>query len=250
MKFQKDHVLIADGRIEKLEVESVANGIRDTLAQDGGSTWIFAQRALAAIEIDCSDCKYFEVGPRRGLHTILIDLHKPKSITCVEAPNKLRADDRYLRENRLWIPNIQTENLEVHYQDFDKFISEEKYDLLFYCGVLYHNINQVGQLKKLHSIAADGAYMIFESATTRNEDLMNKNVIEVHYPPYSPAARAQTCVFRPSKDACKSMLDIAGWEIVETSDGQDDVDNLNRISILCRKGFPRKNRHLSDKNLS
>ena len=236
MKFVPDHYLLQ-------------GDMTITRQQEGGDTWIFAQRALAKVELDCSDCNFFEVGPKHGLHTLLIDTHQPKSITCVEGPNKLRSNERYLRENRMWIPHVKTEKFEVHYQDFDRFVSEEKYDLIFYAGVIYHNINQMGQLKRLHDIAEDGAYMVFESSTTRSEDLMDKNVVEVHYPPYSPADRAQTCVFHPSKLACKSMLDIAGWEVIETSDEYEDIANPNRINILCRKGVPRKNRHLTDENL-
>ena len=91
--------------------------------------------------------------------------------------------------------------------------------------------------------------MIFESYTTRNQELSDKNVIEVHYPPYSPADRAQTVLFHPSKLACKSMLEITGWEVIETSDNYEDIANPDRINILCRKGIPRRNRHLTDENL-
>lgn len=220
-----------------------------TRKQEGGDTWIFAQRSLANTGLDCSDCRFFEVGPKHGLHTLLIDTHQPKSITCVEGPNKLRSDERYFRENRTWIPHIKTEKFEVHYQDFDHFVSEERYDLIFYAGVIYHNTNQMGQLNRLYDIAAPGAYMMFESSTTRTAEFMDKNIIEVHYPPYSPADRAQTVVFHPSKLACKSMLDVAGWDIIETSDDYEDISNPDRINILCRKGTPRKNRHLTDENL-
>mgnify|MGYP003656741319 CR=1 FL=1 len=236
MKFKKDALFIQDSF-------DATKGI------EGGDTWIFAQRALANANVDCSECNFFEVGPKHGLHTVLIDAHQPKSITCVEAPNKLRSNERYLRENRTWIPHIKTENFYVHYQDFDKFVSEDKYDLLFYAGVMYHNINQIGQLKRLHALASEDAYMVFESSTTRNEKFIDENVIELHYPPYSPANRAQTCVLHPSKLACKSMLDMTGWEVIETSDDYDDIANIERINILCRKGTQRKNRHLTDDNL-
>ena len=120
MKFNTDS-LLADG------------GLDATRELEGGDIWIFAQRALAKTDIDCSDYDFFEVGPKHGLHTRLIDLHLPNSITCVEAPNKLRSNERYFRENRTWVPHIKTERFELHYQDFDKFVSEEKYSLIFLC---------------------------------------------------------------------------------------------------------------------
>lgn len=222
-----------------------------TISQhEGGYAWVFAQRALSSIDIDCSECDFFEVGPKHGMHTLMIDEHNPKSITCVEAPNKLRSNDRFAGENRRWVPHIKTENFELHYQDFDNFVSDRKYNLLFYTGVFYHNVNQIGQLQKLYNISSDDAYMIFESSTTRNEEYMDKNIIEVHYPPYSPMFRdVQTCVFHPSKLACKTMLNIAGWDIVATSDDYEDTLNPERINILCKKGIPRKNRHFTDENL-
>ena len=106
------------------------------------------------------------------------------------------------------------------------------------------------QLQKLYDMASENAYMIFESSTSSNLDLVDKNVIEVHYPPYSPIHRnVQTVVFHPTKLACKSMLEICGWEIIETSDDHDDLSHEYRVNILCKKGLLRKNPHLTDENL-
>tara|TARA_A100000164_G_C21883753_1_gene761614 strand:+ start:392 stop:1132 length:741 start_codon:yes stop_codon:yes gene_type:complete len=232
MKFKKDNFMppLPDGTIEK------------TLQYEGGATWIFAQRALANTELDCSECRYLEVGPKHGIHTLLIDCHKPKSITCVESPGKLRHNETFLRYNRTWVPHIETEDFEMLYQDFGRFSSKEKYDLLFYCGVLYHNIDQMGHLKKLHDLASEDAYVIFESCTSRNKDLKDKNLIEIHYQPYSDLYRgAVTPIFFPTKLACMSMLEISGWNVLETSDDYSDISNPERVTILCQKGSPMKN---------
>ena len=237
MKFKKDGILINAS-------------LEDTMLQEGGATLIFAQRALANTGIDCSDIKYFEIGPKHGIHTSVIDLHEPKSITCVEAPNKFRNSHKFLEQNYRWVTSIKTEKFDMHYQDFDNFKSKERYGLIFYAGVIYHNTDQMSQLRKLHDIADENAYMIFESSTTRDDNLIDKNVIEVHYKPYSTldVGAPQTCIFHPSKTACKSMLDITGWEIIETSDEYKDLHNKYRINILCKKGSKRKNRHLTDEN--
>ena len=146
-----------------------ANGsIKETMLLEGGSTFIFAQRALSKVNYDLSGKSYFEVGPKHGLHTTLIDIHEPNSITCVEAPNKFRSD-KLNEQNRQWITTIKTEKFDMHYQDFNDFFSYKKYDLLFYSGVMYHNVNQIGQLKKLHELASDDGYLLFESSTTRNK---------------------------------------------------------------------------------
>ena len=174
MKFEEDKFL--------------ATNQEATRKLEGGISWIFAQRALSKQDIDCSNCHFLEIGPKHGLHTLGIDMYKPKSITCVDAPNKIRSIERKSHENRdQWVSQIKTENLELHYQDFDVFTSHKKFDLLFYCGVIYHNINQMHQLQKLYDMASENAYMIFESSTSSNLDLVDKNVIEVHYPRILPS---------------------------------------------------------------
>jgi len=235
MKFEKNRVLL-DGSIEK------------TRDFEGGNFWLFIQNALAAVGFDASGIKYFEVGPKHGLHTVAIDNYHPESITCVEAPNKFRSNEIFSRQNGSWVGLVKTEKFDFHYQDFSEYTANKTFDLLFYSGIIYHNIDQIGQLRKLHEIASPGAYLAFESSTTRTESLIDLNVIEVHHPPYSSMYRdVETCLFHPSKKACKSMLEITGWEIVDDSDNHEEFSSLDRISILCKKSTPKRNRHLVEK---
>ena len=74
MKFKKDSILINAS-------------LEDTMLQEGGTTLIFAQRALANTNIDCSDIKYFEIGPKHGIPNLkqfrksfLIILNQKKSM--------------------------------------------------------------------------------------------------------------------------------------------------------------------------
>ena len=130
-------------------------------------------------------------------------------------------------------------------KDFINFNSQIKYDMIFYAGVIYHNINQMEHLQKLYELASEGAYLIFESSTSRNETIKDMNVIEVFHPPYSEYYRdASTMSFQPTKLACKSMLNLAGWEILTTCEEYEDLGEVDRINILCRKSYPHRNRHL------
>jgi hypothetical protein len=223
----------------------INGSVENTLKFEGGSTWIFAQNSLSKFEFDLSNKKYLEIGPKHGHHTRLIDMHQPQSITCIEAPNKFRSDEIYKSQNGSWVSKIKTEKFDFHYQDFITFSSIETYDLIFYSGIIYHNIDQIGHLKKLHSIASEGAFLLFESSTTREESLMDLNVIQVHHPPYSSLYRdMETIRFHPTKKACKSMLEICGWEIVDDTDNYENLSNRERIAILCRKSIPVRNRHI------
>lgn len=235
MKFQKNLFLI-NGSLER------------TLQVEGGSTIVFAQNALAQVGFDSEGIHFFEVGPKHGVHTLVIDSYNPASITCVEAPNKFRSAELFTTQNGKWISKIRTESFEIHYQDFSNFVSARKYDLLFYCGVMYHNVDQMNQLKKLHDLAADGAMLVFESSTVRTQSLQDMNVIEVHHPPYSEFFRGiETCSFHPSKKACKSMLEIAGWTIVDETDNHPELANPERIALLCSRGQQKRNRHLVER---
>ena len=235
MRFIKDKVLL-DGSIEK------------TKAFEGGNFWLFIQRALSEVNFDTESIRYFEVGPKHGLHTLAIDSYQPMSITCVEAPNKIRSNEMFKIQNGSWINLVKTERFDIHYQDFSEYTTENKFDLIFYSGIIYHNTDQIGHLKKLHSIANTGAYLAFESSTSRNEVIKDLNVIEVHHPPYSGLYRGiETCSFHPTKKACKSMLEITGWEIIDDSDNHEEFSSPERISILCKKSDPKRNRHLVEK---
>ena len=209
-----------------------------TLDIEGGRTWIFAQRGLASLELDINRLNYFEVGPKHGLHTLCINQYKPASITCVESPTKLK-EERF----NAWQKQLNT-NFKIVHEDFNIYFDDKLYDLIFYTGVIYHNINQISQLKKLHSLASEDAYMIFESATSRNEKIKEENMIEVFHPPYSNQYRdVKTISFLPTKLACKSMLELSGWEIISTCEDYEDLELVDRINILCKKNNSLKSLH-------
>jgi 2-polyprenyl-3-methyl-5-hydroxy-6-metoxy-1,4-benzoquinol methylase len=167
-----------------------------------------------------------EIGPKGGDHTRIIDSLFPKSITCVEL-----AEKRNLVSG--WCKNIKAP-FNVHYVDLLRWKTKDNYDLILFSGVLYHNIEQIRLIKKLRSlIKLDGAF-ILESATTRNNTLRNLNVIEVFWP--DGYRNTKTVRFLPSKLACRSLLEISGFKIIETSDTNTAYVSPDRLSAICSTG--------------
>lgn len=220
------------------------NSFEKTMNLEGGRTVIFFQRALGELNLDCKGLDYFEVGPKHGLHTMIIDNYNPNSITCIDAPTKIR-NKKWLNQSVPWISHIKTENFTIAYEDFSNYVSKNKYDILNYSGVLYHNINQIHHLEKLYSLGKPGSFLIIESSTTRNKELEDKNVIEVHHPPYSDLYNnTPSITFHPSKKALMSMLDTCGWEVIKSQDEYDDLKVDGRLALLCvKKDKLRKNLH-------
>jgi hypothetical protein len=80
--------------------------------------------------------------------------------------------------------------------------------------------------------------MIFTSSTTRNEKLKDMNVIEVHYPPFTPYYRGvKSCKFHPSRKACMSMLEMTGWEVLFNEERYDDLryPDDDRIALIAKR---------------
>ncbi len=193
------------------------------------------QRELPKLDLDLSSTSYLEVGPKHGNHTLYVDKHQPQDITLVELPSK----------HLEWARSLSSPT-EVVYTDFLRFNKPEgkQYGLMLFCGVLYHNTEQLRLLKKLRSFATNDAVLVFESATNRTPELQGKNLIEVFWP--DRYRGVPTLIFQPTKLACKSMLEIAGWQVIASSDDHHDLSNPDRVCYTCRPCDPAKTYERSD----
>lgn len=171
-------------------------------------------------KVDCADKKILEVGPKHGRHTVLVSSKGAKEITCVDLPHKKGMITR-------WQKSIKCK-LSVHYEDFLRWQTDERFDVILFAGVIYHNTEQLRLLKKIRALcASEKTILYFESATTRTKDLQNRDVIEVHWP--KPYRDTKTIRFLPSHSACLALLEMAGWEILEV-----DKSNPQRLQVICR----------------
>lgn len=190
---------------------------------EGAPAAVLMQRCLDGFEVSGVDV--LEVGPKHGLHTRLVDAHGPKSITLVELEEKRGMTSA-------WLKDIKSPT-EVFYQDLLRFNTGKRFGLILLAGIIYHNTEQLRLLKKVWALGAPGCKLVFESATTRTPALQALNVIEVHWP--RSYRDTGTVKFLPSKQACVSMLEMAGWRVLDTSDRHQDEANPDRITVVCER---------------
>jgi hypothetical protein len=176
---------------------------------------------MAKETIDPTDYRVLEIGPKHGHHTAFIDSMNPKYITLLELKSKKPQVNK-------WIKTIKSKH-KLLYQDFNTYDSDEKYNMIWMMGVIYHNLNPVGMLRRAHSFAADEAYLCFESATTRNKDLKKHSVIEVLPNGPNNILACPPKMF-PSKQGCLDLLELTGWEVIHHK-----FISTDRITVLAKK---------------
>lgn len=114
-----------------------------------------------------------------------------------------------------WLPDVSqlcnTTHIEANilYMVKDQFKQMGKFDLIFCCGVLYHNAEQLRLLKKLYDLSNINGRVVIESATTRNNKLYNLNIVEIHWP--KTYRNLDTITHLPSRFAIKSWLEMVGF---------------------------------------
>jgi len=98
--------------------------------------------------------KILELGPLEGVHTYMLDKHKPAVIHAIEA-NKLSFMRCLITKNLLGLDSAR-----FMLGDFRQWLehSEERYDLIVASGVLYHMTDPV-QLIELMSRRSDALYL-------------------------------------------------------------------------------------------
>jgi hypothetical protein len=188
---------------------------------EGGATHEFMRLMFENNNFDVAGKHVLEIGPKHGLHTRFICQKNPASVTCVELECKRTLVNK-------WSKNLQ---VEFRFGDFLNLDFDQKYDLILFAGVIYHNIEQIRMLRKLRTLASDNCALIFESSCIRDKKLIDENVIQIFWP--DQFRKTPTVRFMPSKRAAISMLEMAGWKIVGNADEVPELTNPERINLFC-----------------
>jgi 2-polyprenyl-3-methyl-5-hydroxy-6-metoxy-1,4-benzoquinol methylase len=167
-----------------------------------------------------ADKRVLEIGPKHGIQTRFISENNPKEIVCVDLENKREA-------HQTWMHLINS-TFKIHYMDMFEYKDDDKFDVILFNGVIYHLEDQMLALKHLYSLSKPGGVIFFESATARNQENHDKNIIEVYLP--ETYRNVPTVKFVPSKLACKSMIEHAGWKIL----AEDENIERERICLLAK----------------
>lgn len=172
--------------------------------------------------------KILEIGPKHGLDSIFLASLKPKELILIDLPSKAV-------KVREWLPKVSnlcnTTFIEANllYMSDDQFKNLGRFDLIFCCGVLYHNVEQLRFIKKLYDLTNRNGRLVIESATTRNKKLINLNIVEIHWP--KPYRNIGTITHLPSRYAIKSWLEMVGFSNVKFHNIYSKKLNLYRAVL-------------------
>ena len=114
-----------------------------------------------------------------------------------------RAPTRYVQGNLLYL-------------EPEELAALGRFELVWCCGVLYHNVEQLRLLRRLFHLTATGGGVVVESSTTRSRRLARQNVVEIHW--LRPYRDQRTITHHPSRLAIKSWLEMAGFTDVRIED--------------------------------
>jgi SAM-dependent methyltransferase len=175
--------------------------------------------------------RILEVGPKHGQDSQLLASLRPRELALVERPVKhdLTAG---------WLPAVgrlcPTRLVEADLLDLDEESLDDlgRFDLVWCLGVLYHNDEPVGLLRRLHDLCEPGGLLVLETSLTRNLRLYRKNVVEVHWP---ETFRGGRVTHLPSRRAAASWLEIAGFTGVEPVDVYSWYTGWQRAVFLARR---------------
>jgi 2-polyprenyl-3-methyl-5-hydroxy-6-metoxy-1,4-benzoquinol methylase len=177
--------------------------------------------------------RFLEIGPKDGEDTERLHSLNPKEFIMFDLPDKSE-------QNEKWKDNLQkTDKLYIKnflYLSNKEYEDLEKFDLIYFTGVLYHNPEQLRFIKKLYDKLNDNGVLVLESATIRNYALRKTNVVQVFYP--TTYRNTTTITHLPSKHAIKSWLNMVGFQkIIDSNCFKPENYNVqsNRYACLAQK---------------
>ena len=155
--------------------------------------------------------RVLEIGPKHGEDSACLASLTPSELVLLDLAEK---SDLV----HTWLPAIACPTRYVEgnllYLAADALRALGTFDLVWCCGVLYHNVEQLRLIRKLFQLTHPGGRVVIESATTRNRHLQGRNVVELHWP--RPYRELPTITHLPSRNAIRSWMEMVGFgEVVD-----------------------------------
>jgi hypothetical protein len=160
--------------------------------------------------------RILEVGPKHGEDSRLLLSLAPSELVLVDRPDKRDMVGA-------WLPGLvkdgEAADARVTYHEGlleDVAASLGAFDLIFCCGVLYHNVDQARMLRTLYALARPSALVVVESATIRRRRLADLPLVEVHWP--TTYRDVPTVTHLPSRATIVAWMQMAGFREVGVED--------------------------------
>jgi SAM-dependent methyltransferase len=164
--------------------------------------------------------RMLEVGPKYGVHSLLIDEHlRPAELVFSDF-----AADRHLHER--WESQLRAPHRWV-YGDLRlarELLEQERFDVVFFLGVLYHSAFHLPLLGMLNRVTKLGGEMLLETTVDPRPD----SSIRLRWQRGTGKAKAV-----PTLDALRIELAWTGWR--EVTRFADYRPGSNEVVLLCRK---------------
>jgi len=179
--------------------------------------------------------RILEIGPRDGLDSRRLAALAPGELVMIDLPEKGEG-------NRGWLGEISCPHryIEANYLYMDRAERDrlERFDLIWFTGVLYHNAEQLRLLRALFRQLAPGGWLVLESATLRGpRRIQDGAYVQIHWP--QTFRNTGTITHLPSAGAIRAWLDMAGFaQIVDSNCYAKTNPDLigQRYAALARKG--------------
>jgi len=202
-----------------------------------GFNWLRSIGFLGSLE----GCRVLEVGPKHGLDSRLLAGLGPAELVLIDLPSK----GNLVRE---WLPEVGRVCPTRYVEENLLYLSREglaglgRFDLVWCTGVLYHNAEQLRLIRRLFDLCQAGGRLVLETATTRNEALVDLNVVEIHWP--QTYRDTGTVTHLPSLRAVRSWLDMVGFaDIARHEVYQSEVDRFRALFTASRGQDAREGRY-------
>lgn len=159
--------------------------------------------------------RILEIGPKHGQDSLLLSTLEPAELVLIDLPEKTPRVRQWLSTlhgagSVRWIEG------NFLYLTAEQYLELGQFDLVWCCGVVYHNVEQLRMFRRLfHACRVNGSVVI-ETATTRNRALSGLNVVEVHWP--HTYRGVPTITHLPSRRAVQSWLEMVGFSDVRIED--------------------------------
>jgi len=159
---------------------------------------------------DFAGKRVLEIGPRHGVHSRQIAhyLH-PSEFVMVQRPEThIKA-----RDPEEWLPEVQSAcNArlvmgDLIYLDTSAF---EPFDLVWCCGVIYHNVEQFRMMRQLWELCAMDGGVVVEAEIVRNPKLRDLPIVQIFWP--HTFHDKPTITHLPSVGALKAWMGMVGFD--------------------------------------
>jgi hypothetical protein len=206
---------------EVLDPRPIADKRPSTTWEDVPDLTLVPEALPAVIDIErFRGGRVLEVGPKYGVHSLWIDRElEPSELVFSDFAADAELHDR-------WIGDLRHPHRFVYgdLRTAKALLELERFDLVFFLGVLYHSAHHLDLLAMLNRVTRLGGSMLLESTVDHREDA----IVRLNWQASTGKAKAV-----PTVAALRTELAWTGWRKVRRF--TDYRPESTEVLLLCEK---------------